>query len=783
MIRFKRQFFFCFSLFSAAIFLFSCSEIKDLKDLEIPESLSAKITNTTYNFPLGTGTCLIRDRISASELRKTFNENISDSESEVKVYDFAPEGADNDEQVLQYLIKYPIKDVPLTISTDGSNSMEISSKIPIKNLNSKISDSLAIEEQTYTITETGTDTTIPETDGISFNITSPDFDTMTVYNGSFNINVAAPGNVSSDFSLIAKVILCDSNGNEISESEETDITNGANLDLNLDGKTLVPNMKLKFSGTMSGGTLGNILSYTISMTTQNLKVQKVTGLNMTADEVGDLDNDESTPNGTVAFSDSFTFSGMNSSLVSAKVAKGSLDIYSEIPEGWSGVNAEVTDISVKQSEDFSLDEDDFTDVTSTEGNYLFNKTADIDGQTIKPSSSGGEIEMAGLVSVSFSEATIIFDGGTENPEIEVLGNCAIDEIENITISLSALSETSESFGEVETGLNFSTLLEDNLGSADCLIKNVEFLGIEGYFYAIQPGIDVLDGVSYSSCTIKASYEKDGAAESKTLIEGKEIKFRKATFDLDTLADNETFTVTASSILDEDNYSATTEENSVCELFNAMPDNLVIDYELNGFTGADGDTITLNQSDIDALESVKSIQIYILIQIPLRFKLSDKYDYPEENSVDDGYVTISDMRTLVYEINDKDMSELDDDLFDRDDEEDWKDEDKRKYLDLIKSASITYKATNTTKLEISGQITDALSGLDKSLSFENSDENKVLELTDDEIQSIFDNYPFIPVIPVQITADGEEKTISRSGQFGMSGYVTVVADGEVEIWSK
>lgn len=783
MIRFKRQFFFCFSLFSAAIFLFSCSEIKDLKDLEIPESLSAKITNTTYNFPLGSGTCLIRDRISASELRKTFNENISDSESEVKVYDFAPEGAENDEQVLQYLIKYPIKDVPLTISTDGSNSMEISSKIPIKNLNSKISDSLAIKEQTYTITETGTDTTIPETDGISFNITSPDFDTMTIYNGSFNINVAAPENVSSDFSLIAKVILCDSNGNEISESEETDITNGANLDLNLDGKTLVPNMKLKFSGTMSGGTLGNILSYTISMTTQNLKVQKVTGLNMTADKVGDLDNDESTPNGTVAFSDSFTFSGMNSSLVSSKVAKGSLDIYSEIPEGWSGVNAEVTDVSVKQSEDFSLDEDDFTDVTSTEENYLFNKTADIAGQSIKPSSFGSEIEMAGLVSVSFSDATIIFDGGTENPEIEVLGSCTIDEIENITISLSALSETSEISGEVETGLNFSTLLEDNLGSADSLIKNVEFLGVKGYFYAIQPGIDVLDEVSYSSCTIKANYEKDGAAESKTLIDGKKIKLKKASFDLDTLADNETFLVTDSSVLDEDNYSATTEDNSVCELFNAMPDNLVINYELNGFTGANGDTITLHQSDIAALESVKSIQIYILIQVPLRFKLSDKYDYPEESSVNDGYVTISDMRALIYEINDKDTSELYDDLFGRDDEEDWQDEDKRKYLDLIKSAKITYKATNTTNLEIAGQITDALSGLDKSLSFENSDENKVLELTDSDIQSIFDNYPFIPVIPVRIAADGQEKTISRNAQFGMSGYVTVVADGEVEIWSK
>lgn len=775
MLRLKLHFFNFLAILSIFAF-FSCG----LKDLEIPESLSVKTSNTEYNFPLGSGTCLIRDKISASELRETFNDNLDSDGTEVKVYDYNP--TQNDDDVLQYLIRYPIKEVPLTISTDGSNSVEISSKIEISNLNSKVAEALKIDESTYTIAETGTSAAIPSTDGISFNITSPDFATMEFYSGYFNIKIEAPANVSSDFSLFAKVILCDTNGNEISSSSETEIANGAAIPLSLAGKTVVPKMKLRLSGRMSGGKLGNILPYKVSMAASGLKISKTTGLTMTADEIGDLDNNSSTPNGTVAFTDSFTFSGMNSSLVSAKIAKGSLNIYSQIPDGWSGINAEVSNISVKQSDDFSLQNSDFQNVSSSDGNYLFNKTADISGKTIKPSSnSSDEIKMSGQVSVSFSNATLIFDGKTENPEIEVKGKCGIDEIDTMEISLSALKDSSETEGEIETGLSFSTLLNDTIGDADFLIKNVEFSGIEGYVYAIQPGIDALNGLSYTSCEITANYDDgNGNSATKNLISGDSVTLKKSSFDLDSLANNETFTITDSSILNDDNYSAKTIDNSVCELFNAMPDNLKFTYKLSGFSGTK-DTITLNQSDVSALENVKSIQLFILVQIPLKFTLNDKYDYPQSSSTNDGYITVSDLRTLIYVINEKDMEDLTEDLFNRDDEEDWKDEDKRKYLDLIKSASITYKTTNTTNLEIAGAITDAASGLEKTLTFEN--EETTFELTNDEVQSIFNNYPFIPVIPVRIAADGQEKTISRNGQFGMSGHVTVKVAGEVEIWSK
>ena len=137
MVRFRRLFFSAFAG-AAALSFFSCD---DLRSLEVPEKISVT-TNATYKFPLGNGDILIKDKISAAELRKTFNENLDEDAAEVKVYDYNPDG--NEDDVLQYLIKYPIQEIPLGISADGSNEIEFSSRIPISNLNSRISDTLSI---------------------------------------------------------------------------------------------------------------------------------------------------------------------------------------------------------------------------------------------------------------------------------------------------------------------------------------------------------------------------------------------------------------------------------------------------------------------------------------------------------------------------------------------------------------------------------------------------------------------------------------------------------------
>ena len=201
MLRLNRLFFSAFATVAAFSF-FSCD---DLRNFEIPEKVSVA-ANAAYKFPLGNGEILVKDKISAAELRKTFNENLDEDAAEVKVYDYNPTGHEDD--VLQYLIKYPIQDIPLGISADGSNNIEFSSKIPVSNLNSKISDALSIKEIKYPIYELGESAEIPDNGGISFDITSPDFKTMQVYSGEFAIYVKALENVSSDFKLNAKVVLC-----------------------------------------------------------------------------------------------------------------------------------------------------------------------------------------------------------------------------------------------------------------------------------------------------------------------------------------------------------------------------------------------------------------------------------------------------------------------------------------------------------------------------------------------------------------------------------------------
>ena len=777
MVRLNRLFFSAFAT-AAAFSLFSCD---DLRNFEIPEKVSVA-ANATYKFPLGNGEILVKDKISAAELRKTFNENLDEDAAEVKVYDYNPTGHEDD--VLQYLIKYPIQEIPLGISADGSNNIEFSSKIPVSNLSSKISDALFIEEKTYIIAEPGESAEIPDYGGISFDITSPDFKTMQVYSGEFAIYVKAPENVSSDFSLNAKVVLCGTDGSVISSSGTRDILyDGGNTPLYLDlsGKSLVPNMRLKIVGSMSGGTAENKLEYTISMKTQNLKISKVTGLNMTSDEIGDLDNDSSTPDGTVGFSDEFEFTGMNDSLVSASVEKGELGIKSKIPDGWSGINAVVSGITVSQSgaDGFNIGEDEFKDVSSTDANYLFNKSADISGKTVKPSSGADKISFSGQVSISFENATVIFDDGASDPEIEVSGSCSIEKMGTMILDISALDSSAGTSGSVDTGLSFSTLLSDSLGEASNLIKNVEFSGVEGYVFALMPEISALKDVSYSTCKIKAVYD-GGSAELLNSADG--IKLKESAVDLDSLSDNETFTITDSSFLKNEEYSAKTADGSVCALLNAMPDNLKIEYELSGLKNAT-DTITLTGDDVEKLQGLKSIQIFLLVQIPLEFTLHDKYDFPENGSDhNDKAITIKDVRELVRIINGEDEPE-NKDLFDRESADDWADDDKRKYLDLIKSVSFYYKAENSTNLEISANLNDDASDIEKPISFENSGSYIKLGLSGDEIQRIFDSYPFNPVVPVKIVANGEQKKISRNSKFGLSGYVEVVTDGTVEIWSK
>lgn len=759
--------------------MFSCN-------LELPEKISVKTSGTKYNFPLGSGSFLLREKMSASELRKTFNENLGDDAAEIKVYDYNPTQKDSD--VIRYLIKYPIQEISLGLAADGSNEIDFSTTISISNLNETISNAVQIEKLEYPIVELGKTQQIPETTGIPFEFSKPDFSTIEISSGKIKVEVTAPDNVSSDFVLSAKLVLCDTDGNTVAESNELDIANGTGSTpfyLDLAGKTISNKMKLKLSGSMSGGTFGTTHEYSLSMSTENFVISKVTGLTMTAEDLGDIDNDSSTGGGVVGFSNDFDFTGASDYLVSATIKEGSINFYGSLPEGWSGVNLDVNEISVTQTGGLNLGEDDFSDEEDSTSTYLFNKTANLYRQTIIPTTDDEKITLKGQASISFDNATLSFADSSSGAEIEIGGKCKIEEMGTLVVNISSLTDSAELSGEIDTGLSFSTLLKDNLGDASNLVKNIQFSGIEGYVYAVQP--DVLNGVQFSSCTLEASYDVDGTSDSTKLIDGDSVKLVNTQLDLDSLADDDyMITTDVFGEGENTNYSVKTKENSICDLINKLPDNLKIKYNLSGFSGTTGNTISLDSVALSKLQSLKSIQLYILLDIPLNITLNDTIDFPETESTSDGKISILDVRELVRIINGDEEKE-NKDLLERDSSDDY--EDYKKYLDIVDSVTIYYKAKNTTQFAIDGYINDAATGICKTLSFDTTGEDtsdsdyKTFSLTQDEIKSIFNNYPFNPIISLDIDADGTEKSIPRNAEFGLEGYVQLVLDGTVEVWNK
>ena len=84
--------------------------------------------------------------------------------------------------------------------------------------------------------------------------------------------------------------------------------------------------------------------------------------------------------------------------------------------------------------------------------------------------------------------------------------------------------------------------------------------------------------------------------------------------------------------------------------------------------------------------------------------------------------------------------------------------------------------------------DAATGIQKDLTIaSDADYGKKymeIKITDrDDLKKIFDTCPFNPNFQVSIQADGNLRKIPRNAEFGITGYVRICLNGEVEIWSK
>ena len=793
-----------FSVACAAFLILGCSDINTLKNLSdnTPESISLKTSGTTYELPLGTYSLSLADQIDTEKIHTEITKGSAEG---ISVYEYQPTGS----EVLQYILDYRIANIPLSVNSD-SNIKEITfdTTFTAPDFTNSISDSLKIDGQEFgPINEPGNsadalslDSVLPGGASIYFNFTSPTFSEMLIRSGTMDITFALPEgeeigdgyemNVTVTLADENEVPLTNKNGEQV-KSAETNVAGGGTVSVTLDGATVAQHIRILVSGSVKGGDVTKSHTYTVSMAPQNIKLEKITGLYMSNEELGEK--------GRIPIKQEFALSGMNPSLKQATISKGALSFSCEYPgEGndkWSGIICEDTNFVLRGA--LELNETDFKTVDDPD--YIVYQKSVLDGKTVSPGSvktfDSDDAEKYSYLDVSLENATIVFAPEGKETSITLAGSCTIDDLSNLIIDISLLGDLGgDEPKSIETGLTFSSLLGGLTGNEDGdnedlsnLIKDIEFSGITGYLFMTYPIEDEsLKNLKFAA-DINATY--DGCTEPYSLIgdepEDSELSMKNTTNTLALLADENSIIGPAGEEFMK-TYS-TKEIKTLDGLINQKPDNLVINYSL-GLSG-NADEVELSGKVLEAIsDGTASIDLSIAIVLPLQLKLVDNYDIPYNaekcGEKSDKKITIDNAMKLAG-------TEIDKDLLNRDDANDSSDFEK--YADIIKSMTLHYTVQNDTDLNMSVVLTDdnVFTG-NKAKTLNITGKEEEIKLTHDEIMDIFnsENYPFIPKIAVEIATEKEDGTaadpvkIRRDATFGVKNvYFTVVADGTVSLWNK
>lgn len=361
---------------------------------------------------------------------------------------------------------------------------------------------------------------------------------------------------------------------------------------------------------------------------------------------------------------------------------------------------------------------------------------------------------------------------------------------SITLNISS----TEQKDTISTGLDMSTLLSDYLkGDTSNLLDNVKLSNIDAYLYVKKPVFtansdvttDPLNGLYFAglvkavTCTLDSNNKVtstadiyDGATNISYLVDNGSQGATKLQFVDDTInfaskatsADAENpLMITASDLFpaeDDINKTYSKKITTLANIINAKPDNLGLYYDITLQNGSSGE-LTLTKTQVDALKSstgTTAISISVAIVLPLSVDI-----------VNDG-IQIDNVLSLAG-------NEITEDMLNRDsatDSSDWK-----TYSDLVESITLTYKAINSTGLDFSAGFADSASGLSKSLTLDGK--THTISLSRDDIESIFNTYPFEPKISMKI-ADGTV-SIPRDAEFGITAILSATTDGEYVIWGE
>lgn len=760
---------FSLTLFFSLTF-FACY---DFTNIETPETFSIS-SHAKYELPAGELSFNLMDDFNISKFKEILDKNSSEQTGgfgSISVYDYNP--TMNDDDPLQYIINYKIKDIPISISADSDiGDVSFSTEFPIPDFSENVKNAISFNNQEITISE-GMNANLSDfmADGayIFFRITSPDFKTMNLRSGNLKVEIkfkesvkngASDGNPSADFSMpISLSLVSEADQSKvISSSGEVDCAKGGTVLLDLTGADLVPSMLLLINGRTSGGSLGKLDTYDVSFTTENIELAKITGLNMDLGSDAHVDIDES-----------FDLEGMNKALKRARIKSGSMGFSCVFPDGWEGITCKNSNFSL--SGGITLPNDKFTDKTS--GSDFLRREADLAGMTILPetlSTTGSFIE------VELKDAVIAFSGNGD--KVSLAGSLKIDEIDEIVLDLAFADFNLAEPQTISTGLNMSTLLADFFEGEDTkLIQNIKFSGVGAYFYVTQPTEnEILKSISITG-NVSATY--DGLATPVYLIgsasENATFGVKSSNVRFDTLADENSL-ITSSVLFDthenqaENLYSSKINDNVMADIINAHPDGLAFNYSL-GISGEKGTEIVLDNDDIKAMLSDSALSISLAIILPIQIILDDVSD----GNPADKTIVIDDVLALVG-------SKFDDDMLQREkssDGEDWLD-----YTPIIKSIGMNYEFDNKTPLDNLRLIfTEEKAGIVKDLSTGSGDHS--IDFSRDEIEKICKTYPFTPVITAEISgADGEtERFFSRNAHLVFNAQLKIETDGTIKVWDK
>ena len=472
-----------------ALMTFSCK-----MDFQPPKKIGIK-TEADYHFTVANIQKDFSEYISAESLQNMMNPSVTQNVGimqnvykedagiteglKFKLYDYNPNNRTESTVSQKYLAEMKLQEIPIDVSSYFEN-MDFASQlkamsfdqsivvpnfptydetlpIPFPDINEKIKDSAQIKNVVLPIPE-GINGAILDTIDVTISITSPVFNTIEFIQGNLVLTVTAQNEPSPDFSASIKVVLTDESGNYISESTDTTIKNTGTILIPMDGKNIVPKMKLNVTGSSQGGTLGKFVTYNITTGLDDTtNVKKATGLTLDLGSSGQVEIDQTVTIGT------------DSSFEKCTIEEGYLQILSKLPDNWTGINFNANINLAGALEASNLDFDTEKEVLP----YLLNRNLNLKDKVYDcGGSTEGKIYLTGNVSVSLDNATIYLD--SEFSEIEFRTICDIQKAKDITIDLEKnssflenkelLSYTKkEAFPEsVKSYIKAMTLLESGL---------------------------------------------------------------------------------------------------------------------------------------------------------------------------------------------------------------------------------------------------------------------------------------------------------------------------------